>query len=93
MKAWTLSLALLLAPPAAAGELSGPCSKLDLLCGDAGHKIRWMEFKPAEGRYKRNAVTLRFGDRSAASASQLEVQVGGVMQRALFLAAVVAALL
>ncbi len=104
MKGWTarILLAVFLAPSAlAAGEFSltelryrlpAPCySKLDLnvRCGGYKGSGGWIEFKAADPRFEKNAITLRFGGPSPDSPSKIEVQIGSFLQTALFVAALV----
>lgn len=73
-------------------EFYRPCqacrNRLDLMCGDPVARGSWIEVRPADPRFDRNAITIRLGGRSRRSPSKVEVQVGSFLQRALFLAAV-----
>lgn len=62
-------------------------SKLDLLRGSKAGS--WLEFKTADPRYEKNAITIRFGGPSPNSPSKVEVQIGSVLQNVLFLAALI----
>lgn len=66
--------------------------KLDLPCPTEGGG-RWIQVRRADPRFERNAVTIRFGPPSRDSPSRVEVQVGSLLHRALFIAALVAWLL
>ena len=100
-----LSAALCLAPSAGFGEGTSvfpkhddrpslyyqhpkyQCPKLSLDCGRRPGS--WIEFKPLDPKYEKNAITLRFGERSESSPSKIEVQIGNALQTALFVAALI----
>lgn len=70
------------------------CPKLSLICrrrsfGD------WVELRPMDQRFrdKGYATVVRFGARTESSPSRWEVQIGGILNNALFLAALILFLL
>jgi len=95
--ALSLFLAASLAAPASAGRVAsltacGGYSKLDLGCAPPS-SAPLLTVRSGDPRYAGNALTIRFGGPSRPRQGKFEAFLGGFGPRALFLAAVILALL
>lgn len=95
---WLAAAWLALAPTAAGRERAERAGSIDLDLAFRGplgaldldlRKPRkgWIELRRADERFEDKAFVVRFGDSSPRRPSKVEVQVGGWLQRLLFVAA------